>query len=85
MIRWHRRTYRDDQGVPILSYYTEDRDWRAWSIDRKPCDNGSRTYWYEYQPVYRGEPMGLRQFRLRDAKAFVMREGRQAEENPPGS
>jgi hypothetical protein len=74
-IRWHRREFRDDQSVPYTSYYSDDRDWAAWSIDQKRCSNGSRTYWSEWQPMYRGEPTGDRQLRLRDAKRFVEREG----------
>lgn len=74
-IRWHRRQMRDDQGVPYTMYYTDDQDWGFWTIDQKRCSNGSRTYWSEWQPVYRGEPAGPQQFRLRDAKAFVESEG----------
>lgn len=75
-IRWHRGEYRNEYGVPIMIYYTDDRDWSMWSIDREPASNGSRTDWYEYQVVYRGQDLGPRHLRLRDAKEFVEREGR---------
>ena len=74
-IQWHRNEYRNEWGVPIMFYYTEERDWSLWTIDRLPTSNGSRTDWYEYQPVYRGDAMGMPYDRLRDAKAFVERNG----------
>ncbi len=70
-IRWRRMEMRDGQGVPYTSYYTDDKDWRAWSIDQSRQSNGSRTFWSEWQPRYHGEKMGARYLRLRDAKAFV--------------
>lgn len=77
MISWHRTTMKvDGNAAPIMVYYTNDRDWRDWTIDRIPCSNGSRTYWYEYQLKYNGTPVGLRQYKLRDAKQYIEREGR---------
>jgi hypothetical protein len=79
VIRWHRGTVREP-GALILVYYTLDEDWQSWSIDRRPVSNGSRSSWYEYQPKYFGEDIGLRHTRLRDAKAFVERHGRPLDE-----
>lgn len=72
-IKWHRTRMQVD-GVPLLVYTTDDKDWRAWSIDRIPTSNGSRTDWYEYQPKYHGEARGKRYTRLQDAQAFIERQ-----------
>jgi hypothetical protein len=76
-IKWHRMTVRQN-GVPILVYYTNEKDWAAWSIDRLPTSNGSRTFWYVYQVMKNGSPIGLKQATLRDAKRLVERTGREA-------
>lgn len=81
MIQWHRQTIRDEYGVPILVYCTEEEDWRAYSIDRIPCSNGSRTSWYEYRVIYKGEAMYPMHYRLRDAKEYVERAGRKLDDS----
>lgn len=76
MIRWHRRTEPAGGrgGAPVMIYYTDDRDWKDWTIRRIPVSNGSRTYWSEYQPEHRGESRGPQTLLLRDAKRFVERQ-----------
>jgi hypothetical protein len=76
MITWHRTTIQNTLGVPVLVYYTDERDWAAWSIDREPTSNGSRTNWYEYQVKYHGEKSGARHRTLHNAKRHVERTGR---------
>ena len=74
MIRWRRTTMKvDGWSAPLLVYTTEEKDWAAWSIDRIPQSNGSRTCWYDYQPKYHGAERGPRRHTLRDAKRFVER------------
>jgi hypothetical protein len=76
MIKWHRTTIRNEYGVPIMTYYTDEKDWARWTIDRLPRTNGSRTTWYVYQVKYHGADSGLPQATLRNAKKHVERTGR---------
>jgi hypothetical protein len=81
-MKWHRTTIQDDGQhgtgrIPILVYTPGEADWAAWSIDRVPASNGSRTRWYVYQVRYNGERMGLSHPTLREAKEFVERTGRE--------
>lgn len=73
-MKWYRVWYcrdGDPPSVKSLMYAPDDSEWAAWTIDRIGRSNGSRTYWYEYQAVYKGEQVGPTHGKLSEAKSYV--------------